>query len=135
MHLVTDYEPSHRETASFLRHIYEHLSIDAAERPVDLPVPLQNSGTALVDSTSDTAGQRRSKPSRRRSNRAQVAPVEPILQLEAGETFEVNDGDEGSEEGHVIDKKPARILRELVCDLDGVYWAAHTGPRGRRAAA
>lgn len=133
--LVIDDEPSRREAGSFLRRLYKRLSFDAADRPANLPGPVQNSGAALVDSTSNTTVQRRSKLSRRRSNRVQVAPVEPILQLEADETFQVNNGDEGSQEVQVVDRKPVRSLKELACDLNGTYWTAPAGPRGRRAAA
>jgi hypothetical protein len=138
--IVSDHhetEPSRSEAGSFLRRIYERLSFDAEDRPANLPVPSQNLETASDNSTSNTAMQRprRSKRSRRRIHRVQVAPVDATLQLEPNYAVQVNNPDKGSEQVRVSGKKTTRVFKELKCDLDGTYWTAPAGPRGRRAAA
>jgi hypothetical protein len=115
-------------------------------------VPLPNAGAAIsvpakvvdTDTSPNSTVQRRSKRTRTRRPSNDVEPIGDVAE-EANVEFEAVDvpfiaegeavdGPFINEEDEIIERNPGntRMLKEIECSLDGVYWAAF-GPRIRRS--
>eukprot|EP00804_Cyclotella_cryptica_P010661 CCRYP_005485-RA/>CCRYP_005485-RA protein AED:0.12 eAED:0.12 QI:44/1/1/1/0/0/2/502/222 len=123
--LVTDMHLS-IETRSFLRRMSERFGFGTADHPADSRAPLENSAVALVVPSSNSEVRRRSKLSRR-------ARVSPTLRSEVDQPLQANGDTAVQQRRAVKNDAHSRILKELKCDLDGMYWTAHMRPSCRRS--
>jgi hypothetical protein len=128
--IASEVPPPQSLTSRIMNYITESIVADAALTNAAATVP-----SVIVDTDTSTGTiQRRSKRTRQQSS-----DVEPIgneaeeynVEFEAVDAPFVAEDEEVTEE--IVTRAPenARMLKEIECSLDGVYWAA-IGRRIRR---